>query len=191
MLDSQSDDMEGKLVSLVKQQVDQIKILTAVSEALLSSDQVDFRLQVVQIREDSLRKLISALERLEGVVPLEISLELKSIFDTYLSSESADADMIAATFDRLLDGGHRLNFIQPDEILLLQELGVVMIVPIEATPDVEGNQTPANPATPAGTAIPAEAAPANPAIPVEAVPANPEIPSDTAGGEQAQNQPQA
>jgi len=135
-IDIANTDIAGILVPLVTQQVQQIKVLTAMEEALSSSGQEDFRLQISQIRVDSLKKLLDALEKLRGTIPVEVSIDLKGIFDTYFDTDSIDADMINATFERLLEGGEGLNFIQPDADKLPSELGVVMIVTVEATPDI-------------------------------------------------------
>lgn len=213
-IDATNTDIAATLVPLVTQQVQQIKVLTAMEETLSSSGQEDFRLQIAQIRVDSLKKLLDGLEKLQGTIPVEVSTDLKGIFDTYFDAASEDSDMINATFERLLGSGQVLNFIQPDADKLPSELGVVMIVTGEATPDtvdtppdaalgtvedpaaVESVPASVDPvtATQEVTAV-TDAVAVDPTAEVSATPTFApifapvvtDLPSDAAGGEQPQN----
>ena len=143
-------ELEVKLSGLIMQQVQQFKVLTAIEQSLTDEGQADFRLKIASLRRESLLKLLDTLAQLKGSVPPEILIELKDIFDTYLADED-DRDLMAPVFEKMLGADGGLNFISPDSSKMPAEIGAVMIVNMEATPDVQG--TGVNPGT-AGPVMP-------------------------------------
>ena len=136
-LDSENaGEFENKLVELITQQVQQIEVLMTIEELLADGSHADFLAEIKVFRQESLVKLLDTLEKLKGQVPAEVLLELKDVFDTYLADES-DRDIMAPVFENLFNRDGVLNFIQPDSTNIPDEVGVVMILNMEATPDAQ------------------------------------------------------
>jgi hypothetical protein len=130
-------ELEGVLSDLVKQQVRQVKELTSIESSLADTKYPDFLVQISSLRQERLVKLLDSLVAMKDRIPAEVMLELKDVFDTYLA-EANDRDILGPEFDLLFggEGTGALNFIQPEGTDIPSEVGMVMLVNLEATPEV-------------------------------------------------------
>jgi hypothetical protein len=131
------NELQDNLVPLVKQQVEQIKVLTAIEQSVKGEEMTAMFNEVNTVRHDSLKKLVDALDQLPDAVPTDVLNELKEVFDSYLADNADDADLISPTLDKLVSGKFQVKFIAPEDGTLLEEIGVVTIITEEeATPNV-------------------------------------------------------
>ncbi len=126
------DELQDKLTALVTQQVQQIKVLTAIEQSLKGEGQSVLRQEVRKVIQITLRKLIIALKQFSGTVPKQLVYQLKDIFDSYVLQDATNQDVFLEALDKLLNDEQQLLFIQPDTT---EELGVLMIVTQEGSSD--------------------------------------------------------
>jgi hypothetical protein len=133
-----------KLIDLANQQMQQIKLMTAIEESLSADKFYNFRSEIRALRKEITLKLLDAFNQLGGDIPVELLTELRDFYVTY-NSEDPGKDAVLSLFDGLINPAGGLNFIQPDDVVMTTpkdgdleaQLGVVMIVDSPATPDVE------------------------------------------------------
>ncbi|MBU0668350.1 FecR domain-containing protein [Patescibacteria group bacterium] len=129
-------ELSDRFASLIQRQADNIKILTSIEQSIIYRDQFAFRDQVRQVREDTLRKFIIALEQNPDEVSSDVLLQLKDLYDSYVDEDSSENDLIEPAVSKLLNDDYQILFISPDAEGLPVEQGVIMLVPQEATPDL-------------------------------------------------------
>lgn len=152
--DSNLAEIQDQLVPLVKQQIQQIKVLTALEQSLDKPEFADLKIQVKSLRENALKKLVDSLRGLPGTIPPELLQQLKDIFDSYLTESSDDEDIIAPVLNMLLRR-ESLIVTQPADIKVPEKLGVVTIVTVQEA-SKEAVSVPVAPATPVDVTITTE-----------------------------------
>ncbi len=130
-------ELRENVVDIVKEQIQQIKVLTAVESALIDQKKFDFRNEVELVRQQNLSKLVNSLNQMPETLPMEVSYDLKDLFESYLSARSEDARFIIPILDSLVKKNKQINFNLPDEGLMPDNLGVVVIMEKESTPNVQ------------------------------------------------------
>lgn len=131
-----------KLIDLANQQMQQIKLMTAIEESLSADKFYNFRTEIRALRKKITLQLLDAFNQLDGDIPVELLTELRSFYVTYNSGDN-DKDAVLSLFDGLINPAGGLNFIQPDDVGMTvpkdgdleAKLGVVMIVDSPVTPD--------------------------------------------------------
>jgi len=133
-------EVEDNLVDFVEKQIQQLKILTALEQSF-SQDDTPFKDLVKSTRREQLQKLMGSLEELSASVPKELLSQLRDTFDSYLRDSTNDEDIIVPLFNSLVDSEHQLLFVQPQEIPVLNEIGVVTII-TEGNPTADAQDVP-------------------------------------------------
>ena len=131
---SNAGEFNEKLVSLLDQEVDQIKELTSIEKSLFES-QENLITEVRKLRGDALEKLMGAFEAMKDYVPVKLVQELKDLLQTYLDNGAADhefVDMLNKILLKYDRSGSSSKY--SDSTKLPSSLGMVMIVEEDATP---------------------------------------------------------
>lgn len=142
-------EVEANLISFVEKQMQQLKILIALEQSLSQQPDSSFKDEIRSIRRDQLKKLMGSLDELSVSVPKELLSQLRDIFDSYLHDSADDEDLIIPLFNRLVDGQYQLLFLQPQQVPVPTDIGIVTIITeVNPTADVqETQQTPLAPET--------------------------------------------
>ena len=128
------DQIKDSLDDLIGQQIQQIKVLTAIEGSLSTDSVFDLREQVRQVRQDTLFKLLDALQKLNGSISKQLLDELKDVIDSYLKGSNVIDNKVSAAFDLLVK-----NYKEPNpksDVKVPQNLGVLTIITQSGTPDV-------------------------------------------------------
>lgn len=128
-----------KFYSLIERQVAHLKILTSIEQSIVYRDQFAFRDEVRNVREDTLRKFIIALEQSPLKIPEDLLLEVKDLYDSYVDKASTENDLIDPAVEKLLDKEYGVSFIQPGDEGVMAQPGVIVLVPQDASADVRQN----------------------------------------------------
>lgn len=126
--------IKDSMDDLIGQQIQQIKALTALEGTLTTDAVFNLRQEVIQVRQDTLFKLLAALQKLNGNISRQLVEELKDVIDSYLKGTSVIDNKVSDAFDALLR-----NYRQSSTLATLkvpQNLGVLMIITQPGTPDV-------------------------------------------------------
>jgi len=129
-------ELSDRFAALIQRQVDNIKILTSIEQSIVYREQFVLRHNVGEVRSDTLRKVIIALEQNPNKVSDEALLQLKDLYDSYVDKESGESDLIEPAVSKLLNDDYQVQFISPDAEGAQIESGVIMLTPQEATADV-------------------------------------------------------
>lgn len=128
---------EERKISLIKQQVEQIKVLTAIQRSLVENDLDDLRDRVGLLRGEMLRKFVLSLDIYPGDIPAEVVVDVKDLYDTYILDVVNDYS-VDPFMEKLSGDEYQMTFIKPDAA---GDVGDDIILnPIDATPDVNANQ---------------------------------------------------
>lgn len=136
-------EFKDKLSALVDQQVQQIKVLTSIEQSFNTPESAALRGEVKTVRYQTLLKLINALDKLDGLIPMDLLLELKDVVDTYMNAGTKDDGVVRAAFNRLLN--NYVNNIKAKNIKVPRQLGVLLIVTQDASGDAKGGLSIQNP----------------------------------------------
>jgi hypothetical protein len=128
--------LKDKFIELAKQQIQQIKLLTAIAESLGQEDFADLLAEIKTVRNQIMLKLLGALTQMGSETPSDLVVEIRDIYKTYGRGE-ADIDTMMEIFDKLNTREGGLNFIPPDQAGIPTEMGAILIIDQEATPDVK------------------------------------------------------
>ena len=132
------DELSEKFISLIQKQADNMKVLTSIEQSIEYRDQYAFRDDVRQVRDDTLRKFLIALEQNPDQVSEDVLLEVKDLYDSYVLEEDSSAeDLIDPAVGKLLADEGQVSFISPDNQSTGTETGVLVLVSQEATGNVE------------------------------------------------------
>lgn len=132
--DDNASELQGKLVSLFEQQIEQIKVLTSIEKMLFVS-QLDLLKRIRDLRQQVLEKLMNALEKVNSDVPLSLIQELRDLLQTYMDNGAYDNTFISLLNKIVQKYGKQLP--ADGNGKLPSQLGVVTIVEDDATPPVE------------------------------------------------------
>lgn len=128
-------DFKDHLVEMVQSQIGQIKILTAVEQILIEQNQPGYRDEVELLRQKILSRLVGSLDKMPELLPQEVLVNLKDLFESYLVGKSEDAPFIAPVLEGLVENNGQVNFIDPTQGALPDQLGVMVIKESEGTPN--------------------------------------------------------
>jgi len=128
-----ASELQDKLVSLFDQQIEQIKVLTSIEKSLFET-QSDLLKKVRELREQVLKKLMAAMEKMNDDLPIGMIQELRDVLETYMDEGAYDEVFVSLLNKMLLKygmdttgGGEKLP----------TELGVLTIVEEDATKPVQ------------------------------------------------------
>jgi len=126
-----------EFANLVREQVEHMKVLTSIEQSIVYRDQFEFRDKVRNVREETLREFISALEKNPDNIPPDVLLEVKDLYDSYVED---DNDLINPAVEVLLNKEYQVVFLNPSDNK--NELDDVVVIEIEnASSDVhEGGE---------------------------------------------------
>jgi hypothetical protein len=127
-------ELQDKLLDMIKQQIQQIKVLVAIEQSMTGEDSSGLKNEIKTFGKEIMLKLVNAIDQLDREIPTELLTELKDLYMTYYADDT-DIDTVMAIFDKMIKPSSGLNFIQPDQTNIPNELGVVVIVEEEATPN--------------------------------------------------------
>ena len=129
-------ELQDNLADIVKNQIQQIKVLTALEQTLITQGQAGYRDEVEMARQNLLKKLVDSMAKLPDTLPSEIVYDLKDMFQSYLADKTEDAKFILPVLDTLVSGDKQLKFIMPGENSIPDDIGVVVIEDQAGTPEV-------------------------------------------------------
>ncbi|MEZ4087507.1 MAG: DUF5667 domain-containing protein [Candidatus Gracilibacteria bacterium] len=136
--DQNEEELRELFMSLIGKQATHMKVMTSIEQSLeLQNDESGFRDEVKQVRDDTLRKFLIALEQNPDYVSDDVLLEVKDLYDSYVVAEDASIeDLIDPAVGKLLAKEYQVSFIAPN---LGNEAGfdAIVMVPQEATANVE------------------------------------------------------
>jgi len=124
------------LLDLVTQQIQQIKVMTAIESMLVGTANTDLLKSITVLRRETMMNLIASIQAIKDKLPQEVMLGLKDVFNTYLV-DADDRAIFVPEFERLFGGVGGVNFIQPDGASVPDSVGMAGLVDLEATPDAE------------------------------------------------------
>lgn len=127
-----ADELQDKLVTLFDQQIEQIKVLTSIEKSLFET-QSDLLKQIRSLRQQVLEKLMGAMEKVNGDLPLSLIQELKDLLQTYMDNGAYDETFVTLLNKMLLKYSKNTE----TDRKLPAELGVVTLVEEEATMNVQ------------------------------------------------------
>jgi hypothetical protein len=127
--------LKDKIIELVRQQMQQIKLMTVIAESLTDGPVADFRDEIKSLRDQLMLKLLHSITWMGDEMPLDLLGELRDLYLTY-GTKGDETDSVLAVFDSLIGAEGGLNFISPDQANI-QPDGKQIIVEGEATPDVK------------------------------------------------------
>lgn len=133
------DNIEGiseSFMTIAERQVQQMKVLTAIDHSIIYLDHREFRDKVREVREDTLRKFVLALEQMGSDVPRGLMLEVKDLYDIYVDDSNNEEDLIDPALNKFADDDNSLSFISPGGNDVSEDLGIEIITIKEATADV-------------------------------------------------------
>ena len=115
-----------------------MKTLTAIENSIIYLDQKDLKDRVKDVREDTLRKFVTALDQMPEMVPEDVLLEVSDLYATYVQDENSEIEIIDPVLDKLSDDTIKgMKFISPDLPEVPREMGIFVMVPQESTADVK------------------------------------------------------
>lgn len=123
-------EVQDRFESIIEGQAKHIKALIAIENSIIYLDHNDLKEKVKEVREDTLRKFVIALEQMPESVPEHVLYDVRDLYATYVDEESNESDILA---DEQSDG---VLFIDPGEELP-SELGIFVMVPLEGSGDVK------------------------------------------------------
>ncbi len=126
-----ANELQDKLVSLFDQQIEQIKTLPSIEKSLFET-QSDLLEHIRGLRKQVLEKLMAAMEKVNGDLPLSLIQELKDLLQTYTTNGAQDETFVTLLNKMLLKYGKNI----PTDGKLPSELGVVTLFEEEATMNV-------------------------------------------------------
>ena len=131
------EELQELFVSLIAKQATHMKVMTSIEQSLDLQDDSAFRDEVKQVRDDTLRKFLIALEQNPNYVSEDVLLEVKDLYDSYVVADDAGMeDLIDPAVTKLLAKEYQVSFIAPDS-----DSGagfdVIVMVTQEATANVE------------------------------------------------------
>ncbi len=130
-----ASELQDKLVSLFNQQIEQIKVLTSIEKSLFET-QSDLIKQIRDLRQQLLEKLMTAMEKVDGDLPVSLIQELRDLLQTYVDNGAYDHSFVELLNKMLLKyGKDAVN--GKSSSSLPDSLGVVTIVEDDATPPVD------------------------------------------------------
>lgn len=136
-----ASELQDKLVSLFDQQIEQIKVLTAIEKSLFET-QTDLLKQVRDLRQQVLKKLMNALEKVNGDLPVSLIQELRDLLQTYMDGGAYDESFVELLNKMLVK--YARNDVSTQK-KLPSELGLVTIIEEDATREVQAKPVHAAP----------------------------------------------
>lgn len=129
-------EVKERFEFLVKGQAEHMNTLTAIESSIIYLNQNVLKERVKDVREDTLRKFVIALEQMPEMVPEDILFEVNDLYATYVTDKQSD--IIEPAFAHLSDDKSKgLKFINPDSPEIPNQMGIFIMVPLEGTADVQ------------------------------------------------------
>jgi hypothetical protein len=129
------NQFQDKLSTIFGQQLEQIKVLTALEKSLSDPDRNDFLLTIRKIRHTILDKLVSGLELMPDAVPQKLVLELQDLLKTYLQENVRDEEFVTKMNRLLLRYGADTSVFSA--LKFPEKIGIVTIIEDQATESVD------------------------------------------------------
>lgn len=133
----QYTQIRNDFVDILNQQIEQVKVLAAIEKASYGAYSDGFVGEVAEVRDNTLKSLISSIGPLGDVIPEEDLKSLKDVYDRYLADSSTTEDFVSSALQKALSDESRLNFIDPNTEAVPGEVGLVIIESLESTLDVQ------------------------------------------------------
>lgn len=134
--------IRNDFVDILNQQIEQVKVLAAIEKASYGAYSDDFVGAVAEVRDNTLKSLISSIGPFDDVIPEEDLKSLKDVFDRYLADSSTTEDFVSSALQKALSDDSRLNFIDPSTEAVPGEVGLVIIESLESTLDAQVTSAP-------------------------------------------------
>jgi|GEM_PF-1486043 len=131
-----ASELQDKLVSLFDQQIEQIKVLTSIEKSIYTN-QPELLESVRTLRQELLEKLMGAMEKINGDLPLDLIQELRDLLQTYLVNGAYD-DSFVSMLNKMLV---KYSKNSTTDGRLPAQLGVLTLVEEDATPPVQSQET--------------------------------------------------
>lgn len=135
--EDQYSAVRDDFVGIMNQQIEQVKVLAAIEKAPYGTYGDDFVNEVSEVRDYTLKSLISSLGPLGDVMSEDDLKNLKDVFDTYIADNSTTEDFVSSALQKALSDDSRLNFIDPQTESVPSEAGFVVIESLESTLDAQ------------------------------------------------------
>lgn len=131
--------VKERFANLIEGQAEHMKTLTAIENSIIYLDQKDLKDRVKEVRADTLRKFVIALEQMPEMAPAGVLNDVKDLYATYVDDgEGGEKDMIEPVYDKLAEDESRgVIFINPNMPEVPSEMGIFVMVPLESTADVK------------------------------------------------------
>jgi len=146
-----ASELQDKLVSLFDQQIEQIKVLTAIEKSIYLN-QPDLLQMIRAMRQELLQKLMNAMEKVNSSLPLDLIQELRDLLQTYMDNGAYDHAFITMLNRMLMKYGGNAA---PLGGKLPSELGVLTLVEDPATPSVQSGDAQSQQVEPSSSSAPA------------------------------------
>ncbi len=127
--DNNFDELNSKVVGLFSQQMNQIKVMTAIEKSLYPTQNRLLSL-VRSLRHELLEKVIIASGDVEGSVPIVLLQQMKDLLQTYMADGAFDKEFVAI-LNKLLQKNSSKNSVEEattNPAKLPEKLGVVQLV---------------------------------------------------------------
>lgn len=124
------DELNSKVVSLLNQQINQIKALTAIEKSLYPAKNRLLSL-VRDLRYELLEKVITTSGDAEGTLPVVLLQQLKDLLQTYMADGAFDREFVAL-LNKLLQKSNN-KVLTEAQAKLPEELGFVKLVDEEVS----------------------------------------------------------
>lgn len=131
-------EVKERFVPLIEGQAGHMKTLMAIENSIIYLNQNDLKEKVKDVREDTLRKFVTALEQMPEMVPADVLYDVNDLYATYVTDKQSETDIIEPAFAKLSDEKpNGVKFISPNQPEVPSQMGIFIMIPMEGTADVQ------------------------------------------------------
>jgi len=131
-------EVKERFVPLIEGQASHMKTLTAIENSIIYLNQKDLKDRVKDVREDTLRRFVTALDQMPEMVSSDVLYDVNDLYATYVTDKQSETDIIEPAFAKLSDDKTKgMKFISPDLPEVPNQMGIFIMVPLEGTADVK------------------------------------------------------